>query len=139
MLFDELRPEALLDEEVRQHEKRAARNVEERSHRIEENIVEARPPAIRPDMTEGGDDAVGDNWPEIGRDAGEGIEADRPLDVGRVDVDEVSGAGFGNMRKHVFCKIAVRIEQCQALAGEEVLPDQVEKKSALAGAGLADH
>jgi hypothetical protein len=49
------------------------------------------------------------------------------------------GAGFGNMYKHVFCKIAVRVEQCQALAGHEVLPDQVEEQSALAGAGLPDH
>ena len=89
-------------------------------------------------MTEGGYDAVGDNRPEIGRDAGERIEADRSLDVGRVYVDEVSGAGFGNMRKHVFRKIAVRIEQCEALAGHEVLADQVEKKGALAGAGLPD-
>jgi len=89
-------------------------------------------------MTEGGYDAVGDNRPEIGRDAGERIEADRSLDVGRVYVDEVLGAGFGNMRKHVFCKIAVRVEQCQALTGQEVLPDQVEKQSALAGAGLSD-
>ena len=67
MLLDELRSEPVVDEEARQHEKRAAGNIEERSHCIEENIVEARPPAIRPDMAEGGHDAVGDNWPEIGR------------------------------------------------------------------------
>jgi hypothetical protein len=58
--------------------------------------------------------------------------------IGGVYVDEVSGAGFGNVLQHGFRKIAVRIEQCEALAGKKVLPDQVEKQGAFSGAGLPD-
>ena len=42
------------------------------------------------------------------------------------------------MREGGFGEVAMRIEESQALAGDEVLPDQIEQEGALAGAGLAD-
>ena len=42
------------------------------------------------------------------------------------------------MREHRLGEIAVRIEQRQALAGGEVLRNQVQEQRRFAGAGLAD-
>jgi len=138
MVLDELRPECLVDEQAGEHEQGRARNVEQRAHRIGENVIEPWPPAVRPHMPEGGHHAVGDDGLEIVRHAREGIEADRPLEVGRVEVDEVIRARAGNMRERSLGQVAMRIEQRQALAGDEVLPDQIEEEGAFAGAGLAD-
>ena len=41
--------------------------------------------------------------------------------------------------KRGFSEVAVRIEQCETFPGGEVLLDQVEKESALTGAGLPDY
>jgi hypothetical protein len=41
--------------------------------------------------------------------------------------------------KRGFSEVAVRIEQCETFPGGEVLSDQVEKESALTGAGLPNH
>jgi hypothetical protein len=89
-------------------------------------------------MAEGGDDAIGDDWLEILRDVGEGIEADRPIEIGGIDVDQVIGPRAGDMVKRGPSEVAVGIEESEAFAGGEVLADQVEEKRALAGAGLAD-
>ena len=59
-------------------------------------------------------------------------------EIGRIDVDEVVGAGAGHASEHGFGEIAMRVEECDALAGGEVLLDEVEEERALAGAGLAD-
>jgi hypothetical protein len=114
------------------------RNVDERSRRVGENVIEARPPAIRPDMPESGHNTISDNRPEVGRHVREGVEADRAFDVGRVYVDEVIRPRSRDVRKDGFRKIAMRIEQRDALPSLEILPDEVEKDGALAGAGLAD-
>lgn len=82
--------------------------------------------------------AIGNNGLEIVRHAGKRIEADRPLGIGRIDIDEIFWCARGNVREHRFGQIAMRIEQVKALAGNQVLPDQVEKQRAFPGAGLAD-
>ena len=128
----------LVDEQAGEHEQGRARNVEQGAHRIGENVIEPWPPAVRPDMPEGGHHAVGDDRLEIVRHAREGIEADRPLKVGGVEVDEIIRARAGDMRERGFGEVAMRIEESQALAGDEVLPDQIEQEGAFAGAGLAD-
>jgi hypothetical protein len=138
MMCDELHAKRLVNEQAGKHQQRAAGHVDERTHRVGENVVEARPPAIWPNMTEGRHDAVGDNWSKIARDTGEGIEPDRPLGIGRVYVDQVIRPRTREVLKYGFREIAVRIEQRDALACEKVLPDKVEKESALASAGLPD-
>ena len=89
-------------------------------------------------MPEGGHDAVGNDGLEIVRYARQGIEADRPLKIGGVEVDEIIRARAGDMREGSFGQVAMRIEERQALAGDKVLPNQIEQEGALAGAGLAD-
>ena len=76
-------------------------------------------------MPECGHDTVGDDGLEIVRHAREGIEADRPLKIGGVEVDEVIRARARNMRERRFGQVAMRIEQSQALTGDKVLPDQI--------------
>jgi len=40
--------------------------------------------------------------------------------------------------EHGFGQVAVRVQQGDAFPGNEVLPDEIEKESALSGAGLPD-
>ena len=61
MAVDELHAECLVDQQAGEHQQRAAGNVEQRAHRVGQDVIEARPPALRPDMAEGGDDAIGDD------------------------------------------------------------------------------
>jgi hypothetical protein len=48
-------------------------------------------------MPERGHNAIGDDRLEIVRDAREGIESDRPFEVGRVDVHQVVCPGARNV------------------------------------------
>ncbi len=68
----------------------------------------------------------------------EGIEADRPFEIGGVDVDKIVGAGARDVRKCGLGEIAVRVKQREPLAGNQVLADEIGEERALAGAGLAD-
>src|SRR5208283_5574751 len=81
MVLYELHAKTLVDEQTGEHEQGRTRNVEERAHRIGENVIEPWPPAVRPHMPERGHHAVGDDGLEIVRHAREGIEADWPLEV----------------------------------------------------------
>ena len=123
MMRDERHPEGLVDEQTGEHEQGRTRNVEQGAHGVGENVIEPRPPAVRPDMPEGRHDAVSDDRLEIIRDARQGIEADRPLKIGGVEVKEVIRARPGDMREGSFGQVAMWIEERQPLAGDEVLPD----------------
>src|SRR6202051_3207105 len=138
VLPDDTATKAFVDEQAGKHEQRGAGYVEQGAHGIGEDVVEAMAPAIGPDVTKGGHDTVGNDRFKIVAHLREGIETDRPLKVGRVDVDEIVGAGTGNAREHGLRQIPVRVEQRPALAGSQVLFDEVEEERALAGAGLAD-
>ncbi len=138
MVLYELDAKTLVDEQAGEHEQSGTRNVEQGAHRIGENVIEPWPPAVRPHMPERGHHAVGDDGLEIVRHAREGIEPDRPFKIGGVEIDEVIRARAGDMRESSFGEVAMRIEQRQALADHEVLPDQIEEEGAFTGAGLAD-
>ena len=61
----------------------------------------------------------------------EGIEADRPLDVGGVDVDEIVGAVISGCGRAPLGEVAVRIEKRNALPGGKVLANEIEQASVL--------
>ena len=65
MVLDELHAERLVDQQAGEHQQRGAGHVEQRAHRVGQDVIEPRPPALRPDMAEGGDDAIGDDRFEI--------------------------------------------------------------------------
>jgi hypothetical protein len=79
-------------------------------------------------MPEGGHNPISDDRREVGRHAREGIEADRPLDVGGVEVDEIICAPAGDMVERGARKIAMRVEQRDAGAALEVLAQQVKQQ-----------
>ena len=139
MLLDEPHAEALVDQQAGEHQQRRTGNIEQRAHGVGEDVVEARPPAVRPDVPERRHDAISHNGLEVVRHVREGIEADGTLDVRRVEVDQIVGARAGNIRERGLRKVAMRIEQRETFPGGKVLADQVEEERALAGAGLPDH
>ena len=96
---------------------------EQGADRVSEDVVEPGTPALRPDMPKRGDDAIGDNRFEILGHSRQGIEADRPLGVGRIQINEIVAAGSRNVHQHRFGEIAMGVEQRQTLAGGEVLRD----------------
>ena len=89
-------------------------------------------------MAEGRHDVVRDDGLEVVRHTGQRIEADRPLDVGRIDVNEVISTGARHEFEDGFGEVAMGIEQRDAGAGGEVLANEVEQQGTLAGAGLPD-
>jgi hypothetical protein len=89
-------------------------------------------------MPEGRDNPVRDNGCKVGRHAREGIEADRLLDVGGIDIDEVTRPPAWDVIQRRAREVTVRVEQRDARAALEVLAQQVEQQCALARAGLAD-
>src|ERR1051325_7186175 len=83
VLTDELPPEDIVDQQAGKHEEGRAGRVEKRADGAGEDVIEAWSPAVRPNMTESGNDTIGHDWLKVVGDAGEGIEADRPVEVGR--------------------------------------------------------
>ena len=65
MLLDELRAKGVVDQQAGEHEKGRAGHVQQRAHRVGEDVIEPRTPAVRPDVAEGGHDAIGDDRLEI--------------------------------------------------------------------------
>ncbi len=138
MVLDQPHAKALVDEQAGEHQQRCTGNIEQRAHGVGQDVVEARPPAVRPDVSKCRHDAISHNRLEVVRHAREGIEPNRALDVGRVDVNQVIRACPRNIFERGLREIAVRIEQCETFPGGEVLPNEVEQQSALTGAGLSD-
>lgn len=79
----------IVDQEAGKHEQGHAGDVEKCTHGVGHNVIKARPLALRPDMPEGCDDPVGDYRRKVERNVREGIEADRPLHVGGIDINEI--------------------------------------------------
>lgn len=52
VVVDELHTEGLVDEQAGQHQEGGAGRVEERAHGVGEDVIEPRPPALRPDVAE---------------------------------------------------------------------------------------
>jgi len=61
------------------------------------------------------------------------IGAEPRVAAGLGSTDRTGGSGGARPRQ-----VAVRVEERQPIAGQEVLPDQVEEQGAFTGAGLAD-
>ncbi len=91
---------AVVDEQAGQHEQGGAGHVEQGAHGVGEDVIEAVAPAVGPDVAKGGHDAVGDDGLEVVAHLGQGIEADGPVEVGRIDVDEIVGAGARHARQN---------------------------------------
>ena len=65
VLVNELLAERLVGQQAGEHQQGAAGNIEQRAHRVGQDVIETRPSALRPDMAEGGDDTIRDKRLEI--------------------------------------------------------------------------
>ena len=119
-------------------EKGRGGELDERRDGVRQDVLEAGPPAVRPDRLEGGDDTRDGQVAVLGRVVGEDVEADRISEVGGVEVADVIDARAGDVVEEALGEVAVRVEEGDALAGGDVLQDQVLEEGRLAGAGLAD-
>ena len=80
VMVDELYAEWLVDQEAGEHQQCAAGDIEQRAYCVGQDVIEPRPPALRPDVAEGGDDAIGyDRFEIIGQHQGGRIGHDRRL------------------------------------------------------------
>ena len=128
----------LVDEQAGESEQGLILGVEQEPERMTEDVFEARPPALRPDVFERRDD-VGGGGRALGLgNTREGIVGEGVGRVGRVEVDHVLAALLRREARDMLARIAVGIEKAEARAGQEVGVHHVEEQSGLAGAGHAD-
>ncbi len=89
-------------------------------------------------MLERGDDAGGGKRAALGRDLGRGIEADRILGLAGVEVAHVVDARARDGVENVLGKVAVRVDDRNALPREDVAHGEIEEERAFARAGFSD-
>ena len=99
------------------------RAVEQRGDGVVEDVFESRSPRITPDALERADDAGGDQVPVVRSDVREQVQADGEVEVAGVEVDQVVGPSGRDVVQKFLGKIAVRIDQADAVAGGDVLDD----------------
>jgi hypothetical protein len=101
-------------------------------------VLQSRPPQIRPQVFEGGHDAGSGKRSPLGRDPRRGIEADRPLAVGHVEIAYVVDARARDGVEDVERQVAVRVDHGDPLPCHDVAHGEVEEERRFAAAGFAD-
>ena len=91
-----------------------------------------------PDVHEGRHDVVGHHRVLVGVHLLQHVEADRPLQVGGVEIHELMGPVARHQAEDGLRQIAQGIDDSDTAAGGQVLADHVLQQRRLAGAGLAD-
>lgn len=76
-----------------------------------------------------------DDWEELQR---ERIESDEELKVARMEIDEVIRTARRTATAQSLGKVAVRVNEPDAVAGGDVVHDEIAQQRRFAGAGLAD-
>ena len=124
----------LVGVDARQVDERGARRRKQRHDAVEQEVLQPRSPALAPEVLEGGDDAGGGERVALGRDVRQRIEADRPLGIGGVEIADLMGAFGRDAIRDRLGEVAVRVDDGDALAGDDVVHGQVEKRRALSRA-----
>ena len=104
-------------------EQRRVLAIEQCGDGVIEDVFQARPPGIGPEALESADNAGGNQRPVVGRDLGEQVQADGEVEVAGVEIDQVIGPGRGNVVEQFFGKIAMRVNEADAMIGGDVLHD----------------
>src|SRR4029077_14229931 len=102
-------------------------------------MLKPRSPAVGPQMLERRDDAGCRQSPALGRDPGGGIEAGRKLHLARVEVAYVVDPRARDRIEDVVAKIAVRIDDGDALTGVDVAEREIKEERRFARSGFADN
>src|SRR4051812_18051370 len=75
----------------------------------------------------------------VDRNAIQGIESNRVVQVSRVKVNEIVGSSRWNMIEQFLGQITVGIDQADAVAGGDVLHDQIPEQRSFSRACFSDH
>ena len=98
----------LVDQQAGESEQGLILGVEQEPQRMAEDIFEARPPALRPDVLERRDDVRGGRRALGLGDAREGIVGEGVGRVGRVEIDHVLAALLRREARDMLARVAVR-------------------------------
>ena len=123
---DDALAKALVGVEPRQVDERRPRTRQQCGDTVEQKVLQPRPPALRPQVLEGRDDAGGGQRVAFRRNARQRIEADRKLRVGNVEVaDLVRPLGRQGV-DNGFGQVAMRVDNANPLwpaGGRDDEPD----------------
>ena len=76
--------------------------------------------------------------PFVGRYVGERVESDGELKVARMEIDEVIRTARRDAIEQFFGKVAVRVNEPDAVAGGDVLHDEIAQQRGFARSAFAD-
>jgi hypothetical protein len=131
-------PVGAIREEAVHAEQGSVRAIEQCGDGIVEDVFESRPPRIAPDAFERANDAAGDKVPLVRCDVGERVESDGEVEVAGVEIDKVIRTTRRDAIEQFFGKVAVGINEPDAVSGGDVLHDEVAQQSRFSRAGFAD-
>ena len=84
------------------------------------------------------DAAAGDKVPFVRRHVGERVESDGEVEVAWMEIDEVIRTTRRNAIEQFFGKVAVRVNEPDAVAGGDVLHDEIAQQRRFTRTSLAD-
>lgn len=105
---------------------------------VPQDVLQARPPAIRPVFLEGIQQPGRRHTAVSCRYPGEGIEREGEVRVRHIEMDDPLPVSGRNRGKNALKQVAVRVEQGQAPARLDVLPDERLQQGGLSNARLPD-
>jgi hypothetical protein len=76
--------------------------------------------------------------PGIRRHIADYVQSDGEFKVARIEIHQMVGTVPGNVVQQFLGKVAVRVNQANAMSKGDVLQNQIAKQRRLAGAGFAD-
>ena len=137
-LGDDAVAEAIVGVETREVDQGGVLARDERGDAVKEEMFEARPPAVGPEVLERRDDAGSGERAPLRRNLGRGVEADRVLGLAGVEVAHLVDARARDGVENILGEVAVRVDDGDSLARIDVAHGEVEEERALARAGFAD-
>ena len=112
--------------------------IQDRRHGAEQDVFRPGAPGVRPEVPEDRHDVGRDQRPVLLRLALEDVEADRPRELGRVEIDHVRGAPGRHVIEQPLGLVPVRVDEETAPPGLDVLDQHVAQQGRFADAGLAE-
>jgi hypothetical protein len=122
-----------------QIDERGIGRAQQRGNAMKKKVFQPRPEALAPEVFEGGDDARGGERPALGRKLRQRIEADRMLAIAGIEIAYLIGACGRNAIRHRLGEVAVRVDNGDPVAGDDVVHGEIKQGRGLARPGLADN
>ena len=130
--------ELLVGEDAQHFVERRVRLLQERHEHVAQDVLHAHAPRVRPHLLEDIHHAGSGERDPILPDMAQRIVAVRLARIGGVQIDDVMPPRRRNACRNARDKIAVRVDQGEAVAAFQVLERHVLQERRFARAGLAD-